>query len=133
MSFTMFSCTFSPPNPPLLSHKNYYSDINNYENSPTNQIHFTTLFNSSALVISKKNKNLGSCTRNRFGAVCSLNEEKEEKTSKDENGAQFASRKIDAGLGNGGSNSSTSFLTFLCPLLKLFSVSILFNRFKNEY
>ncbi|KAL2497456.1 Thioredoxin family protein [Abeliophyllum distichum] len=113
----MYSYTFSPPNPPLISHKNYCnnSNKNNCNDSPRIQVPLS-------LLISKKNKNLGSCTRNRFRARCSLNQEKEKKISQNENGEEFSSKKFDDGLGNGGSNPSTSFLSFLCPLLKLFYV-----------
>ncbi|XP_073123381.1 uncharacterized protein [Henckelia pumila] len=56
-------------------------------------------------------KNLVSCKRNRFQAINSSNPEKE---------AQISREKEDVGNGGGGS-PSTSFLSLLCPLLKLFS------------
>lgn len=57
-------------------------------------------------------KNLVSCKRNRFQAINSSTQEKE---------AQISPEKEDVGNVGGGS-PSTSFLSLLCPLLKLFSV-----------
>lgn len=53
-----------------------------------------------------------SCKKNRVHVRNSVNQEHEAQTSQEKEG-----------LGNGGGSPSTSFLSILCPLLKLFSVS----------
>ncbi|KAI3464295.1 hypothetical protein Pfo_020958 [Paulownia fortunei] len=109
----MHSPTISSPDPSFIGvfHKNSYNNHKSFAIVQT-PLHILVDFKPAALTLSCRNchKNVVSSKRSRFYARNSVNQEKE---------AQISQEKED--IGNGSSSPSTSFLSFLCPLLKLFS------------
>lgn len=111
----MNSSAISSPNPSLIGgtfHRNPKKGIKSSiraQTPPSNLVQFKPL--GSTVPVNRGNyyKNGVSCKRNRLYAV---NQEQE---------AQISREKEAPGGGGGG--PSTSLLSFLCPLLKLFSVS----------
>ncbi|KAG8378521.1 hypothetical protein BUALT_Bualt08G0145700 [Buddleja alternifolia] len=92
----MYSPTISSPNPFFIR-----------------AIHINSYNNNQRVQITNYKYNLVSSKRSRLYARNSVNQEKE---------AQISQEREDiANGGGGGGGSSTSFLSILCPLLKLFS------------
>lgn len=129
----MASCVCSPLKPPQHHYQRNYRclPIIHFQNSNRN-FYCKPPFRFCCISMNSSNNWVLFQSESRFQLRKSSHQDKESRGFSEDTEEISYSKNIDdksSNLGSSGSSSSTSLLSFLCPLLKLFSVSLLLIPF----